>query len=347
MGQEKPKAKKAKAKKKERDSRHSSQTYHFHNNGNDLDDVDEEAGQRHLRSRTRTYPAEGDTGTQRSRMRAVGAALLICATVLLLVPNSDAIIPESLHPSLALARTALGTTEADRTELRDPQLGMGHSHSKSPAATRHAPARTPNSRNGLRIDPIDHPAHLDSTDGSKYDGTQQVTQSTAHKPWAQTVAAVASVPAPPPPQPPPSPPPLHLSPSPLPPPPPPPSPPPPAPSLPPVVLESPPSSPALSDTTPVPSGALAATLNTRFAREPAPGAPLDAGILFHQLDGYQDPDKPWSPCGERLGGGWAGCDNPRVQERRMRLSGSMVHAGLRRSYSSIPFFRCVSVVVVR
>ena len=122
MGQEKPKAKKAKAKKKERDSRHSTQTYHFRNNGNNLDDVDEEAGQRHSRSRTRAYPAEGDTETQRSRMRAVGAALLICATVLLLVPNSDAIIPESLHPSLALARTALGTAEADRTELRDPQL---------------------------------------------------------------------------------------------------------------------------------------------------------------------------------------------------------------------------------
>ncbi|KAL3920511.1 MAG: hypothetical protein SGPRY_005227, partial [Prymnesium sp.] len=87
---------------------------------------------------------------------------------------------------------------------------------------------------------------------------------------------------------------------------------------------------------------LAASLNARFLLPPEEGG----GLLLHQLDGLQDPERPWAPCREG-GQGWEGCSSPRVQERRMRVSGSMVHSGLGRSYKAIPLFSFDSGVVLR
>ncbi|KAL1512048.1 hypothetical protein AB1Y20_005322 [Prymnesium parvum] len=148
-------------------------------------------------------------------------------------------------------------------------------------------------------------------------------------------------PPPPPPLPSPisSPPPPHHSPLPCPPAP---SPPPPPHALPSPLPSRPPPLRA-----PPPAVSLATRLNARFRAPFDASAPLAAGVLLHQLDGFQNPQMPWAPCDERRGGGWAGCDNPRVQERRLRLSGSMLHAVLQKTYRSIPFFSYDSGVVLR
>ena len=300
------KAKPKKAKKKEKGSRRSrTQTYHF-----GLDD--EEAG-RHSRL-SRHPPA---VTSDRFRVQAAGVGLLLCTATLLLVPGIDAHLPESLKPGLARARVALGTAAVEPQPLQGSRSSSHHS--KAPSPTRHisAPTRTTYPRQdksdlprGVDDAPGVDDFDADSTDDvTSADAWSDVNVQRAKPPAAASVITLVPPPSPQPPLPP------RLSPSPSPPPPPPPpSPPPPRSPLPPPLGPPPTSASALTSHT---GGALAASLNARFAREPTSNAPFDAGILFHQLDGYQDPDRPWAPCAERPGGGWAGCDNPRVQARQL------------------------------
>ena len=101
---------------------------------------------------------------------------------------------------------------------------------------------------------------------------------------------------------------------------PPPSPPPPFPSPPP----------------PVPTVSLVELLNERFSRDVIEYESLEAGILFHQLDGYEDEARKWAPCAQESRS--ANCQLQRTRERSQRMSASMVYAALEGNDNRIPTF---------
>ena len=110
-------------------------------------------------------------------------------------------------------------------------------------------------------------------------------------------------------------------------------------------------------------------LNARFkadvTREAPPGAeradaraslaesvdagPLGAGVLIHQLDGYQDPSRPWAPCPADLDapGVPDECEYEHIAQRRQRVSTSLIYAQLRSKDESIPTFSYDGGVVLR
>jgi len=141
------------------------------------------------------------------------------------------------------------------------------------------------------------------------------------------------------------------------PPPPSPSPPPPSPSPPTPVPLPPPPSPAppspqapkpASPTphTPPPSAEpLAQTLNARFGRDVTQHAALEAGILIHQLDGFQDAARPWAPCSAKSAS--PNCHGGRTSARIHRTSCSVIYKGLRQKDSSVPTFSFDAGIVLR
>ena len=141
----------------------------------------------------------------------------------------------------------------------------------------------------------------------------------------------------------------QLLPPPLPPPPPPPpsppspSPPPPLPSTPPP--SPPPSASPLAPPAVLPAAPLAATLNARFNRDVTKFASLEAGVLIHQLDGFQDAELPWAPCSGSSRS--HNCQGTRTSSRRHRVSCSVIFAGLHRKDASIPTFSVDAGVVLR
>ena len=153
-------------------------------------------------------------------------------------------------------------------------------------------------------------------------------------------------PSPPPPSPePPLPPqsprpprPFPLPPSPLPPPPSPLPPPPPRLTLPPPVEHRSP-----------PEGCLAAgfaeSINARFRRDVRDHRSLDAGVLIHQMDGFEDADKRWSPCS--LSSDSPNCKSSRTRDRLQRVSTSMIFAALQDRDRAIPTFSIDGGVVLR
>ena len=83
---------------------------------------------------------------------------------------------------------------------------------------------------------------------------------------------------------------------------------------------------------------LADALNRRYAAagmQPS-SALAAAGVLIHQYDGMEDPQKPWGPC--RPGA----CTQQRQRERQARVSASMIFGGMfhegRRDRRALPLF---------
>lgn len=117
--------------------------------------------------------------------------------------------------------------------------------------------------------------------------------------------------------------------------------PPPAPPLPPL----PPTTPQLGSIT---------RLNSRFRRPLKGAAPLEAGVLIHQFDGYQDPLRPWSPCSpDRQDENHKPvpfsykCSDERVKTLWHKVSCSIIIAEFQRTFQSIPFFSIDGGVVLR
>ena len=109
--------------------------------------------------------------------------------------------------------------------------------------------------------------------------------------------------------------------------------------LPPPPPAPPPSPPA----TPRESTLIA--LNNRFNR-PLEGAdPLEAGILIHQFDGYQDPDTPWAPCS--AGSAAWKCSDERVQNLWHKVSTSVILREMQKTFRYIPFFSVDGGIVLR
>ena len=179
-----------------------------------------------------------------------------------------------------------------------------------------------------------------------------VPQSATVVPPVAEVTPAAALPPPPPPPPPQSPPPPPAKPPPPPPCPPsspprvPPSAPPPSPPLP-----NAPPSPAPPPLPPPDRRPLDAIINARFHRNPttalyAGSASLNAGVLIHQLDGYQDAHHPWAPCSSASRD--ANCQSERVASRRQRVSASIIYGQLRTERRpSIPTFSLDGGVVLQ
>jgi hypothetical protein len=95
----------------------------------------------------------------------------------------------------------------------------------------------------------------------------------------------------------------------------------------------------------LPAAPLAATLNARFNRDVTKFASLEAGVLIHQLDGFQDAELPWAPCSGSSRS--HNCQGTRTSSRRHRVSCSVIFAGLHRKDASIPTFSVDAGVVLR
>lgn len=91
--------------------------------------------------------------------------------------------------------------------------------------------------------------------------------------------------------------------------------------------------------------ALEVILNERFGRDPARHA--EAGILLHQLDGYEDALRPFQPCAATSHAG--NCHRPRTAARMHRVSASIIFAGLHdaRRRPRIPTFSLDGGVVLQ
>jgi len=90
---------------------------------------------------------------------------------------------------------------------------------------------------------------------------------------------------------------------------------------------------------------LAARLNARFGFDVTAHAPLQAGVLIHQLDGLEDSARMFSPCAAQSHS--SNCHAPRTAARSQRTSSSMIYAGLRQKDSVIPTFSLDGGVVLR
>ena len=94
----------------------------------------------------------------------------------------------------------------------------------------------------------------------------------------------------------------------------------------------------------MPTSSLVKLLNERFNRDVTAHASLEAGILLHQLDGYEDEERKWAPCAPESDS--ANCQLQRTQERNQRVSASMIYAALEGNDDSIPTFSLDGGVVL-
>ena len=107
---------------------------------------------------------------------------------------------------------------------------------------------------------------------------------------------------------------------------------------------SPPSPPPPPPPMP-PIGEFLQQLNARFARDVRTHEPFEAGILIHQLDGFEDTTDGVSPCSPRSSG--ESCKIPRVRQRAQRVSASLIFAGLKTRDSVIPTPSSAGGVILR
>ena len=116
-----------------------------------------------------------------------------------------------------------------------------------------------------------------------------------------------------------------------------PPPPPPSPPSPPPAPPSPPQPPQAPNI-------LVDIINRRFVAPLQDAHPLAAGVLIHQLDGYQDPDREWAPCGEESNN-WK-CRDKNNRMRRFKTSASFIFGQMHQTFRSIPLFSFDSGVVL-
>ena len=90
---------------------------------------------------------------------------------------------------------------------------------------------------------------------------------------------------------------------------------------------------------------LAATINARFRLDVKEHKEFEAGVLIHQLDGFEDENRKWSPCSTESKSG--NCHATRTQARSQRVSASMIFAGLQGRDATIPTFSLDGGVVLR
>jgi hypothetical protein len=86
-------------------------------------------------------------------------------------------------------------------------------------------------------------------------------------------------------------------------------------------------------------------INARFRRDVKMHEAFEAGVLVHQLDGFEDQAKRWSPCAEDSRSG--NCQGSRTRARRSRVSASMIFAGLQSRDGRIPTFSLDGGVILR